>query len=340
MMRRIISIIILNVFSFIAIGLLAKSSLSENFGTLPLSAHSDWQELSFAPSQSAGLPRVYLREWNGDSKTLSEVLAKRLPQLLDSPFWKDRLPEHWSLLLDGSWTTSAGYWSPDLPSPDKSPAILIRPQTLIHSDHGTHLIAHELAHHVHHQIRPHEESWIREGIAMMAEYLTTQKLNPILLEGFRNPETSLIAPLDPSDRNYKNANKRVTQYGHILQYFYYLYKNCGGDGLIEEILTDPSPQSGIELLDQILKRRRKGPTGGAVIRVCENFQESFINFEIARLKQDPTESTPFIIPTAIRAPIRDSRQELPPYSATAYRGSCTPGDIGWGAQKCIRIRME
>jgi len=295
--------------------------------------------------------RVVLETKNVDSMGFVSALSDSVQKILVSSWFKDRLPEKFGIIVDGAWTKSAGYFSSDLKTIDPKtqnslPAILLEPRAL-DQNQTLALTTHELTHLINNQLRPQSnqesESWIKEGIAMMAEWIVTgeygtAQMNPSINQAFKTPETSLIAPLDPNHEDYKNTQIRTAQYGHILQYFLYVYRLCGKTAVLEKLMSSPSPKTGVELMDEVLKSMN------APSIACKSFHDSFIRFSLARFKQDIAEED-YVYRTAAESTVREKAIDLPPYSSEAYQlnpdskqKSCLKGEYKWGSSICIRIR--
>lgn len=285
---------------------------------------------------------IWLRGYNDDPKTLLQNLQSKLPVVLNHAIFKSKIPQHWDILLDGEWKKSPGYWANDLKSPDGNPALLFTPSTLFR-DSGLALIAHELTHMIHHQYRPAEEAWIREGAALLAEYLVTGYFNPSMELAFTSPETSLIADFDPEASAAKEVFQVNAQYGHVLLYFYYLHRVCGNPRMpktfFNALLTIDSSQVGMNFMDVFLKSL----VGDNPIKpYCQDFKNSFMAFETARFMNDPNKDFTYVLITRLKPAVRETAPNLPPYSAGAYKRatpSCPGEEISWDLN-CIRIRLK
>lgn len=273
-----------------------------------------------------------------DVRTILTVLDDDLTNTLSHPLLRNRLPEGFGVLVDGLWKNSSGFFSDTLRTSEGAQAILFSPTALLDRDRSRALIVHELTHLAHHRLRPQEESWIREGVALLAEWIVTRKYNPALSEAFLNPETSLIASLDPTHQDYADTAKRGAQYGHLLQYFVYIYRLCGGDALMEKLVTSPSRKTGTAFMDEVLRSSTSRSES------CASFERSFRAFSIARMKQDTLNPESYILITRLQSTIRDERRDLPPYSSSVVRlkegQTCQSGETPWGKSRCIRVRAE
>ena len=136
------------------------------------------------------------------------------------------------------------------------------------------LIAHEIYHAIHFTVNPDEESWFREGMAQVFEYITTGEFNG------RNLAAATSNPLTPFFGNYDLEESNPAQYGHNQLYFYYLYSHCGKDTLFWK-LTEGERNSGLRgsfLIDHVLSKiNNEGKSE------CSNFDESIISFEVAKI---------------------------------------------------------
>ncbi len=323
-------------------------ALEPDLVSSPSPLDASWTEISVSHSRVA----FWTRGVNPPPEEILERILPRLESLEAHPVAGAWLPSRWSVLFDSSWTGAAGYWSPDLRAPDDSPAVLLKPQSAVLDPlGGFSLLVHEAIHLGHARARPWEAHWVREGVALLGEYLVTRNFNPVMALGFQVPETSLVAAVDPSVSDHEVGGLRGPQYGHVLQYFFYLYRVCGGDRFYKAAFegmasVSPSLQGG-EFLDSVLKKL-VGEAGVATDPdVCRDFRTSFVAFERARLKQDRLRPSAHVIASGFVAPVRPAppaRGELPPWSATQYRlsqsgGKCEAGDESW-KDRCLRIRME
>lgn len=270
--------------------------------------------------------------------TAFSSLKLALPEVLSSSFFASRIPAQWGILLDGTWTQSSGFFSDQLKTPEGAPAILLSPSAILGTGSAESLLAHELTHLVHQGNRPQEESWVREGVALLAEWTVTKRYSPALTEAFARPETSLTAPLDPRHLDYADVSKRTAQYGHILQYFIYIYRLCGKQALLDTLLTSPSPKSGIAFLDEVL------PSMKSASPACANFKDSFRLFSLARFQQDVANPENYVLISGLSSVVRaQAPDSLPPYSSSAYSlqdgAHCAAQDIAWGTSRCIRIQQ-
>jgi hypothetical protein len=269
-----------------------------------------------------------------DPRRLTSALDEKLPTFIKHPLLAGRLPARFGVIIDGAWTGATGFTSPELKAPDGAPAILLKPSATLESFNGSIVMAHELIHLAHYRLRAEEDSWVREGVALLGEYLVTGSFNSVLALGFSDPETSLTAIVKPDDPD--SRRERAAQYGHVLQFFYYLYRVCGGNELYSGLLTSQDKEQGISFIDGLLKK------SGSQARSCQGFSQAFHAFELARFSPDFLSKDGYIMFTAFRTPLRQTppSDPLPSYSAAGYvkgaDGSCSPGDFA-GSTACVRI---
>lgn len=286
------------------------------------------------------------------SHSLLRVLIPGLKEAQAHPLFRARLPSSWGVLVDPAWTKTSGFWSDSLVTPSGDPAILLNPEAALDPRLGQSLLVHELTHLVHHRYRPYEENWVREGVALLAETVVTGYFYPGLSAGFEEPETSLIASTDPTRRESAYSAEQSNQYGHLIQFFYYLYRVCGQKPLLDTLLTHGSPETGIAFIDQALNVAADASENVASEPACRNFDSVFRAFQIARFVGDASEPTGYVVAgSGQQAKVRDKAPaKLLPYSAAAYltSGKCSrPGEIPWpeesgfdGKRRCIRIRLK
>jgi len=130
------------------------------------------------------------------------------------------------------------------------------------------LIAHEWFHALQFVIHPDEPSWVREGLAQVFE--------TIAMGGFNGP--NLLAALDASTTSLEyDFNPKKTEreaYGHTFVYFYFLYKNCGGDSLFWKIAESATNRFGADTINAALKGNSK--------KECSDFETTVLDAELAR----------------------------------------------------------
>lgn len=135
------------------------------------------------------------------------------------------------------------------------------------------LLAHEIFHVIHFYLNPDEMPWMREGMAQLFEFITTDELNGM------NVSAAVANPMTPLLGDYDINQTSRAQYGHDLLYFYYLYSQCGKDTLFWNLVTGVKENKlfGSYLIDEVLSR-----TNSTKIQ-CTNFEESAISFEAAKV---------------------------------------------------------
>ncbi len=273
----------------------------------------------------------------GFRSQLKGVLGKA-PKIL--PF-----TERFSVLIDGDWKHSAGVYFPNDADPHGHPQVRIRPQTLLERDYGSKVIFHEWIHLLHQSIAPKEDSWIREGVALISEFENFNELSPTWRAALSTPETSLISAIDPEKIDFTQNPQVSPQYGHWLQFFFYLKKACAIPNMLQWMLPDTTEiLAGIPGLDQRIRKTFKelnSPTSK-----CQDFETVFRAFQHARFFPEYASEDGYLNISPYTVAIRKTPMVLPPYSAMAYKLDkdtqpvCEKGDETVLGQYCLRIKTE
>jgi hypothetical protein len=152
--------------------------------------------------------------------------------------------------------------------------IWINLQAALRSE-GKRLLAHEYFHVVHRDSNPQEESWVREGLAQLFEYLILGSLHS------QNVDAALENTWMPFWYQYDGQKKDSSaQYGLHLLYFYYLYEQCGKDILFWRLVqgwdkgTTLTGEANITAQLASMHSRREQ---------CQDFRSSLIHFLVARI---------------------------------------------------------
>lgn len=277
-----------------------------------------WVEQPLTPEQSDALEAAI-----GELHT--SPLLKRLDGMRDT-----------ALLISSSWTRSPGFWSPTLRAPDGMPAILIQRSTLTQSKRVQGVLIHEWAHALHGQTRPQESGWVRELVALTIESLNPVEPSSYWRASLDTPETSLTQELNPDHEPFSIQSEFLAIYGHWSQFKAYLYRLCGGETFLGQLIHAPAEvKPGIPAIEYALAR------GGSTHPVCASFSTVFRAFEIARLAPSPLRMDSYVGFTGWRAQPADYRPTLPPYSAGLYRATpCAAGDLAVPGGNCLMIREE
>jgi hypothetical protein len=140
------------------------------------------------------------------------------------------------------------------------------------------VLAHELFHVLQHLLDPRDASWTkeaqaalgwyREGMAQLFEYRMSGKPNgPDLQVAFEKMDSALMAPFDPDHLSGES-------YGHSFLYFFYIWRECGGDEVLKALALEPSPQSPRKTIEAALR--------GTKLQ-CRDFDSSATAVELARV---------------------------------------------------------
>ncbi len=282
-------------------------------------------------------------------KSILSSLKKTLTIIKKNSVLHSRLPKKWSILVDSSWSrTPGGYTSLSLHDSKGNSAILITPSSIQNDIETTAIVVHEAAHLAHLTIKPNEESWILEGLALLFEELVVHRPSPYVYNGFIFPETSLTASLDVHQSDYRFGESEAAQYGHLAQYFSYIYRLCGQSTLINNLLDSKNSKTGISLMDEVL------PASSDQSLMCKDFKSSFKAFSLARIKgsQNSWDKNESIFLSQQPITIRECPiQKLPSWSTSVYRlrspsctqkpkTKCETNEIPWGASRCIQIHYS
>lgn len=287
---------------------------------------------------------IYFNEGTAENPLLVQSLKEEVRMILSSPLFQSRLPLRWGILIDQHWDKSEGYFSPDLVTKEGDPAILLQHNAILNPQNRKRLLVHEMAHLLHHQFRPDEENWVKEGLALLLEYVVNGAFNRSILNAFSNPETSLTQDLDMD----LATEEKLSQYGELTLYFYYIWRLCGKNDLLHELLTSSSELKGIEFIDYILRYILKTFSENEAVRtdaICSSFEKSFVSFQIAKFFPNPTPPSRYILIGNFSARISDAPVELKPFSAQAFRLSeqhptCANGTTQFRKDTCFQIRLH
>jgi hypothetical protein len=130
------------------------------------------------------------------------------------------------------------------------------------------LLTHEWFHALHYVIHPDEPSWVREGMAQVFETM--------VLDGYNGPNllSALESSTTPLEFAFDVGKVEREAYGHTFTYFYYLYKNCGGDATFWKITESAPGKFGADTLTSVLSGNPK--------KECSGFETTVLNAELAR----------------------------------------------------------
>lgn len=143
------------------------------------------------------------------------------------------------------------------------------------------ILAHEIYHAIHYYVNPDEYPWVREGMAQMFEYYMTGNYNGSnIASAMKSPMTPLLGVYDVEEIDR-------SQYGHNLLYFIYLMNHCGGQKTFWKITEgNATREKGSYLIDAVLK------DVGSPLEECTDFPSSAINFEVAKMHNQPQYKKP------------------------------------------------
>lgn len=143
--------------------------------------------------------------------------------------------------------------------------ITVNINSLLQND-GQSLFFHEFFHFIHYLYRPQEESWLKEGMAMLFEYYLTKHIHWKAAKAFReNSQRPLVVPYDPFKPN-------LADYGQSFFFLYYIQNKCGAIPLLWKLTQSTEEAKGIDFVQSLLEQY---PT-------CQDFYSTHCNFLIAR----------------------------------------------------------
>ncbi len=263
----------------------------------------------------------------------NSVLAKALADIKAMDFVVQLQAQgELAVILDASWKHSSAYWDESLRDPKGHRAIVVAPSALSSSWQVKQLLIHEFMHMYHHNLRPHDEGWVQEGVALLSEYVYTGNYNVHIDSGFLFPELSLNTVLQTDQQSsVENPNLRVALYGQVGLFFIYAFKQCGGMTFYKALFDSKNTEkNGIEFLNKIFSKTN--------LESCSTFPSLFKKFSIARFEGS-------VLPGYLKSPLRDEKIQLDPYSSSAYKISkgeqCEDHEIHLKEQNaCVRIRLQ
>ncbi len=199
------------------------------------------------------------------SVLVTEIRKKMLPEEIQ----KTKLQEEITFVFTKSLDMDAMFFPPGTyrKSSKEEWIITIDPEVLGKPDHEK-LIAHEFFHAIHHNFKPTEETWIREGLAQLFEWEYFGHINRSHIRA------SLTDSHYALEEEFNFAEYHPERYGNSFLYFRYVSDQCrGGKNIIWEMLqTEGTGRSGI---NEYLKKNSYYP--------CRNFIESAEAFSLARM---------------------------------------------------------
>jgi len=110
--------------------------------------------------------------------------------------------------------------------------------TGIASDYYKELLAHEFQHMIHKNVDPNEETWLNEGLGMLAQQLAGMRGDNFVPDYLANPDQSLW---------YWGSEH--SDYGQAFTYLEYLYERLG-QGFIRALVAEPT--DGLGSIDKTL----------------------------------------------------------------------------------------
>lgn len=265
-------------------------------------------------------------------KALSDNLKKQAKRL---PFKELNLKI--DVYTDDEWHgTGALFVAPEKEQPAK---IILNPNEKLNSFVLEASLLHELIHVIHYRYRPHEKAWVKEGVSLLGEKIFNQRLHPSFVFASKQPRLSLTHIPNEHIVNNRNPEEEVfAAYGLTLQYFLFLYNNCGSIDWWANMIMDQSKKSGVDFIEEFLVKNFNKETHA----LCENFKTSFVAFNKARYAPKIWDRARYITPDTLKVSWLDSDPEetMAPYSAYAVRRACkNPQNKELNSSNCLVIKF-
>lgn len=272
----------------------------------------------------------------------------QIARLLQIPFYQQHLPKKWSIIFTESLPPNVGGLHHHRHTdPDGNPTVFLSPQNLLVLNNWSPL-AHETFHLIHSIYRPHEEPWLREGLALTAETIFSESLVPYFEMAYDVPTVSLIRPINWNNRSAEETQLRLSHYAHLQLFFLYIYNNCGGLALLEPLTTSLTPEKGVPFLKNILSALAAVNAGLPTWKpYCQNLNQLHEQFQKAKYQPRFDLSDGFLVKNPnLRARILEDRPtgKLPPYSAVAYfakpNTECPADTRALSSTVCLKIQND
>lgn len=112
-------------------------------------------------------------------------------------------------------------------------------------------IAHELQHMIHWNVRPHDDSWLNEGMSILAQHLNGYPVGSVVPLFLGMPDTQLNAWA-------ANPQAAVPHYGAADLFLEYFIEQYGGPQILKELLASTAPD--LQMFANYLQRHAPGTT--------------------------------------------------------------------------------
>jgi immune inhibitor A len=181
-------------------------------------------------------------------------------------------------------------------------------------------IAHEFQHMIHWNVRPHDDSWLNEGMSILAQHLNGYPVGAVVPLFLGSPDTQL-------DAWAADAQGAVPHYGAADLFLEYFTEHYGGPQIIKELLA--SKATDLQMFSNYLRRHDPGTT----------FTDVFADWVVADELNNPTiaggryaftnrslHATLSIPPLTVGAPRHDT---VHPYATLYYEipGAAATGTL-------------
>lgn len=116
-------------------------------------------------------------------------------------------------------------------------------------------IAHELQHMIHWNVRSHDDSWLNEGMSILAQDINGYPVGAVVPLFLGSPNTQLDAwGADPQ--------AAIPHYGAAYLFLEYFLEHYGGPAIMKELLASKAPD--MQMFSNFLRRHAPGTTFDSV----------------------------------------------------------------------------
>ncbi len=172
--------------------------------------------------------------------------------------------------VGGYFSASDGYPTAVIPYSNQRDAIYINAQAeRIGSADYLSTIAHEFQHMIHWNVRPHDDSWLNEGMSMLAQHINGYPVGAVVPLFLAAPDTQL-------DAWASAPQAAVPHYGAAYLFLEYFLEHYGGPAIMKELLASKAPD--VQLFANFLRRHAPDTT----------FDSVFADWLVANELDDPS----------------------------------------------------
>lgn len=158
--------------------------------------------------------------------------------------------------VGGYFSASDEYPTSVIPYSNQRNAIYINAEAeRIGSPDYLSTIAHELQHMIHWNVRPHDDSWLNEGMSILAQDLNGYPVGAVVPIFLGTPNTQL-------DAWAATPQAAIPHYGAAYLFLQYFLEHYGGPAIVKELLASEAPDA--QMFSNFLRRHAPGTTFDSV----------------------------------------------------------------------------